>query len=155
MRYKVVWSGNLKLTFPTSIRHITFIYPDNRSSMFLLPACILSKTVSSASCSFKNSSCCVEIPICAQNRKKVWEAIFTSPFLPPHPFCKYFGVFSFIWQIISKILGMSLTVTLFRILQTWRQINILTLKCLLFTSRGIQQRSAEIHVKVLHLSFSW
>jgi hypothetical protein len=50
---------------------------------------------------------------------------------------------------------MSLTVTLFRILQTWRQINILTLKCLLFTSRGIQQRSAEIHVKVLHLSFSW
>jgi hypothetical protein len=68
-----VITGQLKLTAPTSIRPITFIYPDDRSSIFLLPACILSKTVSSVSRSFINSSWCAEIHICAHNRIKVCE----------------------------------------------------------------------------------
>jgi hypothetical protein len=122
MSYNVVWSGKLKLTFPTTMRHITVIYPEDRSSMFLLPACILSKTVTSVSRSFITSSLCVEIHICAHNRNKAWEANSTSPFLPPHPFCKYFRFFSFIRQIMSKTLCISVTVTVFRILQTWRQI---------------------------------
>jgi hypothetical protein len=123
MRYNIVWPGKLKLTVPTSIWPITFIYADDRSSIFLLPACILPKTVSPASCIFINSSWCAEVHICAHNRKKAWEQILPLTFyLHIHSANILGGFFSFIRQIMSKTLEMFVTVTVFRILQTWRQI---------------------------------